>query len=104
MGEGALVKNAADPEQVRKAGKKVKTREENETLDLEAILNTPHGRRFVWKILKRCRMYSDNFSSDALVMAQNEGMRKIGLILAEDIEKVDPSAILNMGVEFSKKD
>ena len=42
-----LVKNAADPGQVKEAESKLKRHRERELNDVRAVLSTPEGRRFI---------------------------------------------------------
>jgi hypothetical protein len=92
----SLVKNAGDEKQVREAGKKERTNRLQELGDLKAILATPHGRRFVWKILQDARVLNSSFAANELVIAFNEGRRNVGLKLMADIMEADAKALVEM--------
>ena len=95
----ALVKNAADEEQVKEASRKSKSLRERELDDVRSILAIPEGRRFIWRYLTECHMFESSLSSDPLAMAAMEGERNIGLKLHADILATDPSAFLEMQAE-----
>jgi hypothetical protein len=61
--------------------------------DLEAIMRTPHGRRFVWELLSRGGVFSTGFHYDPYVHAYNAGRRDITLALYEEVERVTPDLI-----------
>ena len=89
------VRNAADPKQVKQAGKKLKSREEVEAEDLRAVLRTPVGRRFLYRVLERTGFFRSSFKTSA-EMAFLEGERNVGLWLHSEIGQVDPRAFLQM--------
>jgi len=99
-----LVGNASDEEQVAKAGKKVKQREDIDVEDLKYIMDTPQGRRFVWRYLGLCGVYRLSFSGEAShETAFKEGARLIGTTLLNDINTASPEAYFKM-IEESKRE
>lgn len=58
--------------------------------DLRRVLSSEHGRRVLYRIVERAGVFRAVFSSDALVMAHNEGRRNEGLMLLADIEEAAP--------------
>ncbi len=56
----------------------------------------PKGRAFAYNFLKEAGVWDDSFSSNALVMARNEGRRSVGMKLMNAIHKVCPDAYLTM--------
>lgn len=96
----ALVKNAADEEQVKSAGKRVSRVEQEDMLDLQHLLNIPQGRRFLRALLRRCRVNALSFSaSDTHMTSFNEGERNIGLWLVARMTVADLRAFVTMQVE-----
>lgn len=89
-GERALVKNAADEEQVRQAGTREKFGRERELNDLRAVMQTVEGRRLVWRLLQIGRIFTDRFDANSLQMARNEGGARTGLLLLADIDAACP--------------
>lgn len=53
----AHVRNAADPQQVRRAARKEKQLEERFTNALRDIMGTPSGRLVMWELLSRAGVY-----------------------------------------------
>lgn len=86
-GQRSLVKNAADPQQVRRAAQVERDRGEQFTGNLKAVLETPAGRFVIWELLARAGIYRCEFEGSAKVHF-NEGRRNFGLesILAPVIE------------------
>jgi hypothetical protein len=95
MTDRALVSNAGDAKQVRKAGITEKLRRERELDDLRRLMDTDYGRRHVWLQLCRCKIFETSFTGNNTTFF-NEGQRNIGLMLLADINEVCPEAYLVM--------
>jgi hypothetical protein len=67
-----------------------------ELLDIDALMSTPAGARFIWRLLTLSGVFRSSFSSDALIMAMNEGQRNIGLRLLGDLTEACPEKYINM--------
>lgn len=80
---------AGDPEQVRSRKERQKTRDLQRKAALRAVMSDPGGRMWMWDLLSLCGVYHSSFSSDALVMAFNEGRRDIGNHLIAEINRLD---------------
>ncbi len=80
---------AGDPEQVKGRKERQKTRDLQKKTALRAIMSEPGGRMWMWDLLSLCGVYHSSFSSDALVMAFNEGRRDIGNHLIAEIHRLD---------------
>lgn len=94
------VKNAADPEQVKRAGDRDRRRREVELADLRAVMGSVEGRRFVWRLLEHGRIFTDRFDENSLRMARNEGRAHTGLILLADIDVACPELFDTMRREY----
>ena len=98
------VGNASDEEQVKKADKKVRRREDIDVEDVKYIMATPQGRRFVWKYLSICGVFGLSFSGESThETAFKEGQRLVGNTLLGDINTACPDAYFQM-IEESKKE
>lgn len=100
MSDRALVGNASDVKQVKKAKQYEKQKAEIERADLEGILGTVHGRRFVWKQLCDAGVFRLSFvpgSTDST--AFNEGRRNQGLALLLAVQSLDPTLYHTMAKE-----
>ena len=81
----ALVKNAADSQQVNNAAKKLKFQRENELKDLLAILETREGRRFLFRMVNvECHYDTNDFNTSGSVTYYSLGERNIGKVIKND--------------------
>lgn len=71
---------------------------EQEQADLEAVMGTPAGRRFVWKLLGETGLYRSSYHPSALIHFQ-EGQRSIGLALLARLTADCPDQYLMMQSE-----
>lgn len=95
----AEVKNAADPEQVEKAGRRVNRRERVRLEHYGAVMRTPAGRAVMWDLLERAGLYETSFDREALIMARREGRRGLGLELLAQLIELEPALYLVMEQE-----
>ena len=101
--DDAVVKNAADEKQVKKAVDNDRSRREIELLDLVEILQTPAGRRVMWRILEwtGCEG-TPKRSNDALTyMAIGSG--DVGRWLKSEIIKAGEPLLFDMMRENMEK-
>jgi hypothetical protein len=70
-----LVKNASNVKEIQEAKRSEKNKRWQEKEDLQWVLNSPSGRRYLWKVLCNCGIF--------------EGRRNIGLSILDDINDVD---------------
>ena len=72
--------------------------------DLRTILKTKWGRRFVWRLLSRCNIFSQSFvMGDPMATAFNEGRRSIGNTLLQQVTAINPESYLQM-VKAARKE
>lgn len=65
--------------------------------DLRSILNTAHGRRFIWRLLSKCGIHQLGVVMDSINATYfNAGMRNIGNTLLAQVLEVKPEAYLEM--------
>lgn len=98
----ALVGNAADDTQVRRGKETERQREEREANDLGVVLSTVEGRRFLWRVMAKCRTYESVFSTDPGIMAFMAGRQDLGHWLFGMVTETDPRAMLTMMTEAGK--
>jgi hypothetical protein len=91
----ALVGNAADPQQVKDAALKERLNLRDEAKDLRDILEMPQGRRFIWKLLEKTRVFSAGFLEPNLLTFR-EGERNVGVFLLGEIQKANPDSLIQM--------
>jgi len=94
------MQNAADPKQVKRARQHDKLALERDRTDLQHVLETQQGRRFLWKLLSDCGVFRLSFQyGDAQSTAFNEGRRGVGLALMVAIQDLDPTLYHRMAKE-----
>lgn len=96
MSDKPLTQNAADEQQVEKAGKREQSVRDRELNDVRIVLSTPAGRRFVWRYLERCGLFRTSFTGNEGSTFFNEGERNIGIKLLADVNEADPERYLLM--------
>ena len=79
-----------------------KEREEQEA-DLGAVMKTPYGRRFVWRLLSEGGVFRSVYSPNAAEMAFREGCRNAALGLMNEIHASCPEAYQKMVKEQQSK-
>lgn len=85
-----LVANSANPKQVKRGQEAEALRRHNELADLRAILERREGRRFLWRWLGKCGLYSQTYrEGKADTTAFLEGQRGIGLELFAELNAAD---------------
>lgn len=93
---------AGDAEIVKVAKVSRKLERQRETLDLQAILDKPGGRKFMWRLLQECGVYRTSFTGNSATF-YNEGKRAVGLFVLNEIMEASPEAYLLMQKENRKE-
>jgi hypothetical protein len=75
----ALVRNAADPRQVKRAARKERDREAQYLASLRLVLELPAGRLVFATLLRRAGLDRTVYDSSGSSMYFNEGRRNVGL-------------------------
>lgn len=104
MNEKVLVRNAADPNQVRGAAQREKFGREAELRDVAFILSSEQGRRFIWRYLGLAGVERQSFTGDVNWGLFHEGQRSIGSLIKMDIVEADPMALIKMMQEAKSRD
>ncbi len=92
----ALVGNAADEEQVKKASKKEGSEREKELNDLRFVLSTPQGRRVMFNIMAECKTFRSILHPSGSMVYYNAGQQDIGHWLQKEIIEADTDAYLKI--------
>jgi hypothetical protein len=81
--------------------KKEREREkEKERDDLKKILETPEGRRFLWRLLSEARVFTSCYSVNTNDTYYLEGKRDIGLFVLKEITEVNKNALAKIQNEY----
>lgn len=65
--------------------------------DIIHLSKSPHGRRFIWRVLSFCKIWDDfepGLSEDH--MREQVGRRRVGLYIMGIINEADPQILLNI--------
>lgn len=95
----AVVKNAADPKQVKNSKKMQKHLRNKELDDLRFLLSTPQGRRYLWRHLDWCGLYRSPEDSRGDVTQRNIGAQNVARKVLAEIVEADPRSWLLMQQE-----
>lgn len=97
-----IVTNAADTKQLGAAKGKQKDVEREQLDDVRAILDVPEGRRFLWRMLAKCKVNESIFEPNSRI-AYNAGVQDVGHFILGEIVKARPEAYLQMMVEHMEE-
>lgn len=97
-----LVQNAADPEQVRDAGRKTKHSNDRDMADLRAVMDSPAGRRVVWNLLQKFGLHRQPFTGSGPTTDFRCGETNAALFLYAQVNQACPDLYLTMLAEVSE--
>lgn len=97
------VQNAADPRQVKRAGARGKQRERETMGAYLDVMRTPSGRRVLWDLLERCKVFESIWHPSALIH-YNAGRQDVGHELLSVLAKIDTKSYLEMEREARLRD
>lgn len=92
------IKNAANKAQVKDSESKARRRRERELTDLEMVLQTPEGRRLLWRVLEHCKVFESIWHPSALIH-HNAGKQDVGHFVMSEIVEADEKSLLLMMTE-----
>lgn len=95
-------KNAANETQVEKAKTADEKERELELADLRFLLGAPQGRRFVWRILRHCRVFNSVFNNSGSVTYYHSGMQDVGHFIQAEVIEAKKEAYFEMMRENEK--
>lgn len=96
------VKNAADEGQVREAEKKAKLHRDQELDDLRKTLSTDSGRRLVWRLLTRAKVFESVWEQSAKIH-YNAGQQDFGHFIMGEVVEAGPEFLLRMMQESKQQ-
>lgn len=91
-----------DPKKVGRKGVLDRLQARQEQEDVAFVLQSIQGRRFYWRLMKRCGIFESSFTGNNTTFF-NEGQRNIGLMLLSDLNEISPESYLKM-IEEAKFD
>ena len=81
---------------------KAKIIRDRELNDIRAVLSTNAGRRFVWKLLERCKAFGSIYDSDSKFMAYLSGQQDLGHYIMAEITETDENLLFKLMKENKK--
>ncbi len=84
-----------NPEDVKKSQEEINRNLKQQNEDIQWVLSTVQGRRFVWRMLSICRVFRISFTGNSETFF-NEGARNVGLKLYDAVLSADEQAYLKM--------
>lgn len=78
-------------------------RREQEQLDIQSVMETENGRRFIWRLLSYCGIYRD-IEGDQVQMLKQIGRRQAGLHILAIISESAEESVFKMMREAQYRD
>ena len=95
MKEKSVVKNAADPKQIKKGKREERNIRDVELDDIKEVLRTPQGRRFMWRVMAKCKTFESIWESSAKIH-YNSGQQDLGHFIMSEIIQADEDLLFTM--------
>lgn len=67
--------------------------------DIQFVMGSEQGRRVIWSLLEKGKVFSPCFAGDPYVTAFNEGQRNLALVLFQRVMAHCPEQYLKMAAE-----
>jgi hypothetical protein len=97
------VRNAADESQVKRASDKQENERDFELSDLQFVMSSPAGRRFVWRMLGHCKVFETVWDNSARIH-YNAGKQDIGHWLMAEVGAADEDSLFLMMKEAKQRE
>ncbi|HEY4491449.1 MAG TPA: hypothetical protein VJ521_00445 [Acidobacteriota bacterium] len=99
----SLTKDSSDPEEVRRAKKRERQTRWQEMEDLRNLLDTPGGRRFIWRLWDHSGAFRSVWHPSAAIH-RNSGMQDIGLWVFEEVKEARDTAFAQIWNEAKERE
>lgn len=99
----SAVKNAADPQQVRRAGARDRDKRADEIEAFRALLALPAGRRAFWALLERAGVFRSVWDQSGQRIAYNAGRQDFGHELMAVLLEADEGGFAIMAGEAAER-
>lgn len=97
-----LVTDASDKKQIKNAEQREKILRDRELSDLAAVCSSVEGRRFVWRVLSRCKTFESVWENSARIH-YNAGIQDLGHFLMSEIVETSEEILFQMMKENKKE-
>ena len=96
--------NVGDEKQVKQYKKKYQLNREREREEIRELIRSSFGRRFLWRILTQCKIFSTTSHHNPHLMAVASGSRDVGLWLLKEINEADGEGYIKLVRENQKEE
>lgn len=96
------MRNAADADAIKRKELEEQLAQRQANNDFLWLMDDPRGRRFVWQLIGRCRVFEPVFNTHGGLMNFNEGRRDVGLFLLGEINRLCPEKFAVAAAENAK--
>ncbi|EHC9995820.1 hypothetical protein MLN09_24310 [Escherichia coli] len=72
--------------------------------DIKFVMGSEQGRRVIWSLLEKGKVFAPCFTGDSHLTAFNEGQRNLALALFQRVMAHCPEQYLKMAAESQEKD
>lgn len=94
--------NSADTKEIKKKKNEHKKLRDQELKDLKYILASEQGRRFLWRILGKCKTFGSIWETSAKIH-YNAGQQDLGHFLLSEITEANEESFFKMMKENKEK-
>ncbi|ECG3547390.1 hypothetical protein DC535_17920 [Salmonella enterica] len=70
--------------------------------DIQFVMGSEQGRRVIWSLLEKGKVFAPCFAGDSHLTAFNEGQRNLALVLFQRVMTHCPDQYLKMAAEASE--
>lgn len=95
--------NASDESALQRQERENQLAQRQADADFKWLMSEPQGRRLVWRLMARCRVFEPVFNTHGGVMNFNEGRRDTGLYLLGEIDRLCPELFAVMAAENARQ-
>lgn len=95
--------NASDERALQRQEREDRLAQRQADADFRWLMSEPQGRRLVWRLMARCRVFEPVFNTHGGVMNFNEGRRDTGLYLLGEIDRLCPELFAVMAAENARQ-
>lgn len=98
-----MAQNLGDETSVKKSSRQNRIDRHQEMVDLAKILESPEGRRFLWRLLDRSKVFGSIWEASARIH-YNAGVQDFGHFLMSEITEASQEAFFLMMKENKKRE
>lgn len=95
-----MTRDTLDPDQQQSEAQseelKARRKQLRQIDDIKWLVAHPQGRRIAARLLDHTGLTAVSFNTNAMVMAHNEGARKVGVFLMEQLQLASPEGYIKI--------